>query len=81
MFITPVSSPPSSRSNSRPPTRQKTFDGLPSVSRRRPDGATEIFYQEGTVDVDDPTCGYAVIKDGKLVYKKRPNESRPVIDK
>jgi hypothetical protein len=57
-----------------------TFDGLPSLSRRRGDGATEIFYQAGSVDMDDVNHGHAVIKNGKLVYKRRPGESTPVID-
>lgn len=57
-----------------------TFDGLPSLSRKRGDGATEIFYQAGTVDMDDANHGHAVIKNGKLVYKRRPGESTPVID-
>ena len=60
--------------------RSGTFDGLPSLSRKRDDGAIEIFYQEGSVDLDDPDHGHAVIKDGKLVYKRRPGESNPVID-
>ena len=57
-----------------------TFDGLPSLSRKRGDGATEIFYQAGVVDMDDVNHGHAVIKNGKLVYKRRPGESTPVID-
>lgn len=60
--------------------RSGEFDGLPSLSRKRGDGAIEIFYQAGSVDMDDPNHGHAVIKDGKLVYKRRPGESTPVID-
>lgn len=57
-----------------------TFDGLPSLSRTRGDGAREIFYQAGTVDMDDPMHGHAVIKNGRLIYKRRPGETTPVID-
>lgn len=61
--------------------RSGTFDGLPSLSRTRGDGATEIFYQAGSVDMNDENHGHAVIKNGKLVYKRRPGESTPVIDR
>jgi len=60
--------------------RSGTFDGLPSLSRKRGDGALEIFYQAGAVDMDNPNHGHAVIKNGKLVYKRRPGESTPIID-
>ena len=60
--------------------RSGEFDGLPSLSRKRGDGAIEIFYQDGNVDMDDPEHGHAVIKDGKLVYKRRPGESTPIVD-
>ena len=60
--------------------RSGTFDGLPSLSRKRGDGAIEIFYQAGSVDMDDANHGHAVIKNGRLVYKRRPGESTPVID-
>lgn len=60
--------------------RSGTFDGLPSLSRKRSDGATEIFYQEGSVDMNDPNHGHAVIKNGRLVYKRRPGEENPVIN-
>ena len=66
--------------NSSYSMRSGTFDGLPSLSRKRQDGATEIFYQEGSVNMDDPMHGHAVIKNGKLVYKRRPGESTPIID-
>lgn len=60
--------------------RSGTFDGLLSLSRKRGDGAIEIFYQAGVVDMNDPNHGHAVIKNGKLVYKRRPGESTPVVD-
>lgn len=60
--------------------RAGTFDGLPSLSRKRGDGAIEIFYQAGEVDMDDEAHGHAVIKNGKLIYKRRPGETTPVID-
>lgn len=58
-----------------------TFDGYPSLSRRRDDGATDIFYGPEPIDPDDATHGHAVIKNGKLVYKRRPGESNPVVNK
>ena len=61
--------------------RSGTFDGMPSLSRQRDDGATEIFYQEGGVDMDDAAHGHAVIKNGKLVYKRPPGASSPVVDR
>jgi hypothetical protein len=60
--------------------RAGVFDGLPSLSRKRDDGAIEIFYQAGSVDLDDEKHGHAVIKNGRLIYKRRPGESTPVID-
>jgi hypothetical protein len=35
----------------------------------------------GEIDIDDIQHGHAVIRDGKLVYKRRPGESTPVVDK
>ncbi len=60
--------------------KEGTFDGHPSLSRRRDDGATEIFYGPAPVDMNDPNHGHAVIKNGKLVYKRRPGESTPVVN-
>lgn len=60
--------------------KEGTFDGHPSLSRRRDDGATEIFYGPAPVDMNDPNHGHAVIKNGKLVYKRRPGETTPVVD-
>ncbi len=57
-----------------------TFDGLPLLSRRRGDGELEIFYKPIAVGMDDERHGHAVIKDGKLVYKRRPGETIPVVD-
>lgn len=57
-----------------------TFDGYPSLSRTRGDGAREIFYGPAPVNMDDPAHGHAVIKNGKLVYKRRPGETVPVVD-
>jgi hypothetical protein len=59
-----------------------TFDGLPALKRRL-SGKTEFFYgvnAVGEIDVDDIQHGHAVIRNGKLVYKRRPGESTPVID-
>jgi hypothetical protein len=61
--------------------KSSTFDGYPSLSRHRGDGATEIFYGPAPVSMDDLNHGHAVIKDGRLVYKRRPGESTPIIDK
>lgn len=55
-----------------------------TVSRRSSDGALEFFYgtnAAGEIDMDDRTHGHAVIKNGELVYKRRPGESHPVVDK
>jgi hypothetical protein len=60
--------------------RSGTFDGYSSLSRTRGDGATEIFYGPNPVEMDDVNHGHAVIKNGKLVYKRRPGESTPVVD-
>lgn len=58
-----------------------TFDGMPSLSRRRDDGKIDIFYgPEPLVDLDSPKHGHAVILNGKLIYKRRPGESKPVVD-
>lgn len=59
-----------------------TFDGLPALKRHL-SGKTEFFYGTnavGDIDVDDIQHGHAVIRDGKLVYKRRPGESTPVVD-
>ncbi len=59
-----------------------TFDGLPALKRHL-SGKTEFFYGAnavGEIDVDDIQHGHAVIRNGKLVYKRRPGESTPVID-
>lgn len=61
--------------------KEGTFDGYPSLSRRRDDGAIDIFYGPPPVDPDDRTHGHAVIRDGKLVYKRRPGESTPIVNK
>lgn len=60
-----------------------TFDGLPALKRQL-SGKTEFFYGTnavGEIDVDDIQHGHAVIRNGKLVYKRRPGESDPVINK
>jgi hypothetical protein len=46
--------------------------------QRHLSGKSEFFY--GTNAVDDIQHGHAVIRNGKLVYKRRPGESTPVID-
>lgn len=61
--------------------QSSTFDGLPALKRRRGDGALEIFYQEGGVDLNDHRHGHAVIRNGKLVYKRRPGEENPVVNR
>lgn len=61
-----------------------TFDGLPALKRTRQDGATEFFYHEGAVDevnLDDRSHGHAVIKNGKLVYKRLPGQENPVVNR
>jgi len=35
----------------------------------------------GDIDVNDIQHGHAVIRNGKLVYKRRPGESTPVVNK
>lgn len=60
--------------------REGTFDGWPSLSRRREDGKIDIFYGPPPVDPDDIQHGHAVIKDGRLIYKRRPGETEPIID-
>jgi hypothetical protein len=53
-----------------------TFDGYPSLSRRRDDGTLDIFYGPN-LDLDDPNKGHAVIsKDGKLISKRPPGTAR-----
>ncbi len=61
--------------------RAGEFDGMPSLSRRRSDGAVDIFFQEGSVDMNDPTHGHAVIRDGRLVYKRMPGDDNPIVDR
>lgn len=39
-----------------------TFDGYPSLSRRRDDGALDIFYGPEPIDPDDARHGHAIIK-------------------
>lgn len=53
-----------------------TFDGLPSLSRRREDGTLDIFYGMGPLGLDDPMKGHAVIKDGRLIEKRPPGQAR-----
>lgn len=60
-----------------------TFDGLPAIKRHL-SGKTEFFYGEGvdgTIDINDRKHGHAVIRNGKLVYKRRPGEEEPVVNK
>jgi hypothetical protein len=60
-----------------------TFDGLPALKRHL-SGKTEFFYGTnavGEIDVDDIQHGHAVIRNGKLVYKRRPGESTPIVNK
>lgn len=57
-----------------------TFDGYPSLSRGRGGGITDIFYGPAPVDMDDPNHGHAVIRNGKMIYQRRPGETTPVID-
>jgi hypothetical protein len=57
------------------------FSGLPSLYRTRQDGATEHFYQAGSVDLNDRNHGHVVIKDDRIVYHRRPNESTPIINR
>ncbi len=60
-----------------------TFDGLPALKRHL-SGKTEFFYgtnTSGEIDVNDVQHGHAVIRNGQLVYKRRPGESTPVVDK
>ena len=63
--------------------QEATFDGLPALKRRR-DGKLEFFYGpdvkiEGFLE-DHEGHGHAIIKDGKLIYKRRPGASEPDID-
>jgi hypothetical protein len=61
--------------------RPGTFDCMPSLSRHRDDGKIDIYYgPEPLVDLDDPKHGHAIIKNGKLIYKRRPGESTPIVD-
>jgi len=55
--------------------RSGTFDGYPSLSRIRDDGTLDIFYGPD-LNLDDPLKGHAVIRDGKLISKRRPGEPR-----
>lgn len=60
-----------------------TFDGLPAL-KRHVSGKTEFFYGTnamGEIDLNDIQHGHAVIRNGKLVYKRRPGESSPVVDR
>lgn len=60
-----------------------TFDGLPAIKRHL-SGKTEFFYGtgvDGSIDINDRKHGHAVIKNGKLVYKRRPGEEEPVVNK
>jgi len=63
--------------------QEATFDGLPALKRRR-DGKLEFFYGsdvkiEGFLE-NHEGHGHAIIKDGKLIYKRRPGQSKPDID-
>lgn len=58
---------------------EATFDGFPALKRNR-DGKTEFFYGTAPVDIDNEKHGHAIIKNGKLIYKRRPGESTPIID-
>ena len=60
-----------------------TFDGLPAIKRRL-SGKTEFFYGvnvDENIDLNDCKHGHAVIRNGKLVYKRRPGEELPVVNK
>ena len=61
-----------------------TFDGQPALKRTREDGATEFFFHPSAVDpvdLDDRKHGHAVIKGGKLVYKRLPGQQNPVVNR
>ena len=55
--------------------REGTFDGHPSLSRRRDDGTLDIYYGPN-LNLDDPLKGHVVMKNGKIVSHRRPGESR-----
>jgi len=58
----------------------RTFDGYPSLSKRRSDGKIDIIYGPEPLSLNDEMHGHAVIKNGKLIYKRRPGEADPIID-
>ena len=58
----------------------RTFDGYPSMSKRRDDGAIDIIYGPEPLDLNNPYHGHAVIKNGKLIYKRRPGGEHPTIN-
>lgn len=59
--------------------KEATFDGYPALKRYR-DGKLEFYYGPGPVDPDDATHGHAIIKNGKLIYRRPPGASMPDID-
>ena len=67
--------------------RRGTFDGYPSLSRRRDDGKIDIFYgpeevmnDEGNIDLNNKAHGHAILKDGRLISKRPPGADKPVFD-
>jgi hypothetical protein len=41
----------------------RTFDGYPSISKRRDDGKIDIIYGPEPLDLNNPLHGHAVIKN------------------
>lgn len=60
-----------------------SFDGFPALKRSR-DGKTEFFYGTDTsVDgflENHLAHGHAIIKAGRLIYRRRPGDAIPDID-
>jgi len=59
-----------------------TFDGLPALKRRRGD-KVDFFYGVGvtdTIDLDDRAHGHAVLRNGRLIYKRLPGQELPILN-
>lgn len=51
-----------------------TYGGYPSLTRTRGDGTIDTFYGMGDLGLDNPEKGHIVIKDGRVVYHRKPGE-------
>jgi|GEM_PF-3221309 len=58
-----------------------TFDGYPSLWFIRDDGAKVIYYGPAPVHPDQRSHGHAVILKGRLIYKRRPGEETPIVNR